>query len=59
MQRTLTNCALIKKQVKSGVGEPEQYYNLNKCLGYARSDNDDENCEQCKRCRLNLNFSKY
>lgn len=58
MQRTLATCSLIKKQVKLGVGEPEQYYNLNKCLGYASGDNDDEPCEQCKSCSLNLSFEE-
>lgn len=52
MQRTLENCTLIKKCIKKGIGEPEQYRNLNKCVGYAKGENDDEPCEQCKRCRL-------
>lgn len=52
MQRTLDNCTLIKKLVKDGIGEPEQYYNLNKCSGYTKSENNDEPCEQCRKCRL-------
>ena len=32
-KRTLANCSLIKKQVKLGVGKPEQYYNLRLCKG--------------------------
>lgn len=58
MTRTIYNCSVIQKQVKRGIGEPERYYNLNKCLGYAKSDNDDEPCEQCKRCRLNLSLEE-
>lgn len=57
MQRTLANCSLIKRQAQLGVGKPEQYYNLNKCLGYASGDND-EPCEQCKSCSLNLSFEE-
>lgn len=52
MQRTLDNCSLIKKRIKKGIGEPKQYYNLNKCEGYTRGDSDDEPCEKCKNCRL-------
>lgn len=54
--RTLDNCSLIKKMIKSGIGEPEQMYNINKCLGYQRSENDDEPCEICKGCKYNLSF---
>ena len=49
--RTLDNCTLIKKCVKAGIGEPQQWYNINKCEGYQRGENDDEPCEQCKKCR--------
>lgn len=52
MKRTLENCTLIKKCVAKGIGAPEQYRNLNKCMGYARSEGDDEPCEKCKKCRL-------
>lgn len=52
MQRTLENCSLIKRNVKRGIGEPEQYYNINKCLGYAKSEMDDEPCETCKNCKF-------
>lgn len=35
MTRTLDNCSVIKKQIKRGIGEPERYCNINKCLGYS------------------------
>ena len=54
MQRTFENCTLIKKCVSIGIGEPEQYEN--KCVGYARGENDDEPCEQCKNCKLNTSY---
>lgn len=52
MQRTLENCTLIKKCVAKGIGEPEQYPDQSKCIGYARSEYDDEPCEKCKKCSL-------
>lgn len=58
MTRTIYNCSVVQKQVNRGIGKPEQYYNLNKCLGYAKSDNNDEPCEICKRCRLHLSFEE-
>lgn len=58
MKRTPSNCSLIKRQIKSGAGRPEQYHGINKCLGYARGDNDDEPCEKCKICSLNLSFEE-
>lgn len=56
--RTLDNCSLIQKMIKQGIGEPEQYHNINKCLGYQRSENDDEPCSICKRCKYNISFSE-
>ena len=52
MKRTFENCTLIKRCIRAGIGEPEQHPNLNKCVGYARSENDDEPCEKCKKCKL-------
>ena len=46
MQRTIENCTLIKKGIKQGIGEPTRFYNVNKCEGYAKSEVDDEPCEQ-------------
>ena len=54
MKRTFENCNLIKRCVSLGLGEPEKY--KDKCLGYAISENDDELCEQCKRCKLNTSY---
>lgn len=48
MIRTVYNCSIIKKQVKRDIGEPERYYMIKRCLGYAKSDNDDEPREDCK-----------
>lgn len=51
MQRTLENCTLIQKCVRRGIGNPEQ--RNGKCMGYQKSENDDEPCEICKSCKLN------
>ena len=45
MKRTLENCRFIKI-----LGKPNQYDG--KCEGFARSEYDDEPCEECKRCKL-------
>ena len=58
MKRTLSNCSLIKRQIKSGAGRPEQYHGINKCLGYAKSDNDDGPCEDCKKRKLYICFEE-
>lgn len=47
MNRTLENCSLIKKY-----GKPNQYDG--KCEGLQRSSIDDEPCDICKKCRLNV-----
>lgn len=54
--RTLDNCTLIKECVKAGIGSPKQYYNIERCEGYAKSEFDDEPCEKCKKCRYNISF---
>lgn len=56
MQRTLENCTLIQKCVRKGIGEPEQFPNINKCFGYQRGEDDDEPIEQCKQCRLSTYY---
>lgn len=56
MQRTLDNCDLIKRCVKAGMGEPKQYYFLNRCEGYTRSEYNNEPCEKCKKCKYNISF---
>ena len=55
MQRTLENCTLIQKCVRKGIGSPEQ--RNGKCMGYQKSENDDEPCEFCKQCPLNENYN--
>lgn len=54
MKRTLYNCSLIKKMVAKGMGEPERHYVT--CVGYQKSENDDEPCEICKKCKLNYMY---
>lgn len=50
MKRTLDNCSLIKKMVRSGIGTPEQ--NKDKwCMGYCHSEYDDEPCDVCQKCK--------
>lgn len=49
-KRTPDNCKYIKK-----CGEPGKD-GLGKCLGFAKSDTDDEPAEPCKRCRHNSSF---
>ena len=48
MKKTLDNCSLFRKV---GV-KPKQYDG--KCEGYAKSEYDDEPCEQCKKCKYNV-----
>ena len=51
MTRTIENCTLIKKCVKNGLGEPDRFWNINRCEGYQKNEHDDEPCEQCKKCK--------
>jgi hypothetical protein len=37
-----------------GLGEPIQHDG--RCMGYSRSDIDDEPCETCKRCPLQESY---
>jgi len=55
--RTPENCSLIKKGLKTGLGEPKIYYNVNKCEGYSKGY-DDEPCETCKNCKYNLWYKR-
>ena len=49
MKRTMENCSLIRKY-----GEPGRDGDF--CLGFGRSEVDDEPCEPCKKCEwLGLN----
>lgn len=51
-KRTLDNCKLIEKTGN----KPPQYGG--KCEGYAKSDYDDEPCEYCKLCDLNVYYEE-
>ena len=48
--KTIENCTVIKKALKLGVGWPS--INGDKCLGYAKSECDDEPLEKCKVCKF-------
>lgn len=50
--RTIENCSLIQKHAKAGMSEPHRYWYINMCEGYQRGKDDDELCEQCKKCRF-------
>lgn len=52
MKRTYDNCLLNKKVARTGVGYAEKQGN--KCLGFARSEYDDEPCATCNKCKLNV-----
>lgn len=47
MKRTLEHCSLITKY-----GKPKQYDG--KCEGFQKSNTDDEPCNQCMDCKLNV-----
>lgn len=46
--RTIDNCSLIKRM---GGAKPDK--EKGRCVGFARSEADDEPCEICKNCKLN------
>lgn len=56
MKRTLENCSLIQQGRRKGIGEPQQRNGV--CLGYQKDKNDDEPCEKCKTCKLNISYEK-
>lgn len=45
MSRTMDRCRLIKRY-----GPPRRYDG--KCEGFAKSNDDDETCDTCKKCRV-------
>ena len=47
-KRTMDNCRLIKEHGKPSIDN-------GKCTGLG-TENDDEPCEICKKCRLNNNY---
>ena len=48
--KDIEKCTVIKKALKLGVGWPS--INGDKCLGYAKSECDDEPLERCKVCKF-------
>lgn len=55
-KRTLEHCSLITKCVRAGIGRPHQLGG--QCEGYQKSTDDDEPCEQCKKCKLNIYYEE-
>jgi hypothetical protein len=55
-RRTIENCRVIKHGVRNGEGKPltEEYNGKVYCQGYQRSECDDEPCEDCMECSLNI-----
>ena len=55
-ERTIENCRVIKRAIWQGEGSPQKEKLNSKvfCQGYQRSEKDDEPCEECKNCRLNI-----
>ena len=53
-KRTLENCGVIRRNIRRGLGSPDQYDG--KCMGYGRRCHDDEPIEACKRCKLNTTY---
>lgn len=54
MKRTPFNCRYMKKMERY-IGAPDIVNNT--CIGYQKSEIDDEPCEVCKKCKcLNENL---
>lgn len=53
MKRTLDHCGLITKM--GDKDSPPKQIN-GKCEGYQKSRIDDEPCEICKECKLNMMY---
>lgn len=49
--RTIENCSLVKKM---GGAKPDK--DGRKCVGFGKSDEDDEPCEICQNCKLNAYY---
>jgi len=52
LKRTYDNCKYIKK-----IGEPGRDSN-GKCLGFARSEYDDEPIDVCKYCKCQTSYGE-
>ena len=48
-KRTTENCGLMKRYGQAEVKD-------GKCLGFAKSEHDDEPCETCKKCKLQQSY---
>jgi hypothetical protein len=60
-RRTIENCRVIKSAKREGIGKPliEKIGDKNICQGYQKSNCDDEPCEKCINCHLNIyNFNE-
>ena len=57
-RKTIGNCTVIKKALQFGEGKPltERLNNKVYCQGYQKSEYDDEPCEICKGCKLNVYY---
>lgn len=51
-ERTLDNCSLFRQM---GSKPPQ---GNGKCIGFAKSEYDDEPCEQCKECKFNVFYEE-
>lgn len=49
MIKTVEECKLIKKCAYFDIAEPD--HKNNRCLGYAKGDNDKP-CRRCRKCML-------
>ena len=46
----IRECALRQMHSKNKVDCETAEWNAGKCLGYGRSEHDDEPCDECKQC---------
>lgn len=49
IKERIRRCSLIKKMGSAGIDN-------GKCLGFGKSEYDDEPCERCKRCIANTTY---
>lgn len=55
MKRTLEHCGLITKMGDKDCPPKQED---GKCYGYGKSQDDDEPCEICKECKLNVFYKE-
>lgn len=59
-KRTIENCTVAKRYERKGLGRPEieRWENGEiRCLGYQKSDMDDEPIDVCLVCPLNTTYN--